>query len=201
MQKGDFILMELEGKDELGIIFDSTSGEIAKKLYGKEGPILSIVGITPMLKGIAEELLNMKENEERTVVLEPEKAFGFKNKENTMIVPLHEFKKLPKTGDLVRMTNGQAGVVKSISAGRVMIDMNHPLAGKVVVFKIKISGHLKNDKEKAEALFKENGIEIVEFSEDKVFIKDDIPDEAVSFLQNIFDKFNIKLNIRKMKKE
>ncbi|MEM2948512.1 MAG: hypothetical protein QXG02_03205 [Candidatus Anstonellales archaeon] len=42
VNKGDFVLMEFEGRDDKGNIFDSTKGEVAKKLRGKEKPMLIV---------------------------------------------------------------------------------------------------------------------------------------------------------------
>src|SRR3989344_3461307 len=44
------------------------------------------------------------------------------------------------------------GVVRTISPGRVIVDFNHPLAGKHILYKIKILMKVEDLKEKADSI-------------------------------------------------
>ncbi len=193
MEKGDFLLVELEGRDEKGGVFDSTKGEIAKKLYGKEGPLLVILGITPMLKGVEEELYMMEEGEERDIIVQPEKGFGFRDKKNTMVVPISQFERIPHIGDVVSIEtygNIRVGIVVSVNSGRVLLDLNHPLAGKTTYFKIKIVKKLSTDKEKAEALLREN-VKDFSIEDNKAIIKDKLSEEEKNALKELFKNYSL----------
>ena len=197
MEKGDFLLIELEGKDESGNVFESTKGEIAKKLYGKEGPLLVILGITPLLKGIEEEVYKMKEGEERDIILLPSKGFGFRSKENVIVVPLSNFDRIPHVNDVVSIESNNSvkiGVVTSISSGRVLIDTNHPLAGRTTYFKIKVVKRLSTEKEKASHLLKEN-VKNFEEKENGFVIKDKLSEEEKEALKNLLKSYSISIPI------
>lgn len=159
MEKGDFVLLELEGRDASGEVFDSTKGEIAKKLHGKEGPLLIIYGHAMMVKGINDALRTMKEGESKSLALEPADAFGSKNPERVKVYPVTEFIKAgyksiaPGMMMVLNAPGGTiTGTVKSISNGRVTVDFNHPLAGKKVFYELKAGKVLKDTAEKVSRL-------------------------------------------------
>ena len=55
-----------------------------------------------------------------------------------------------KAGDNVRLSNGSSAVVRESSAESVLLDFNHPLAGKALTFEIEL---LKLTKVASEASF------------------------------------------------
>ena len=161
----DFVLIELEGKDEKGNVFDSTKGEVAKKLRGKEKPLLIVFGKVVMIPGLKKIIKGMKEGEEKEVVLEPEEAFGERKKDMIKVIPLREFSMFnvdAKPGTIVHFDTDDGrivGVVKSRSGGRVMVDFNHPLAGKKVWYKVKVLKVAKKPEEKLALLINDLGLE------------------------------------------
>jgi len=58
---------------------------------------------------------------------------------------------MPSIGDVVEV-NGARGIVKQISGGRVIIDFNHPLAGKTLVYKVRVVKKLESFEDKVRAL-------------------------------------------------
>ncbi|MCX6773696.1 MAG: peptidylprolyl isomerase [Candidatus Micrarchaeota archaeon] len=159
MEKGDFIMLDLEGKDSSGEIFDSTKGDIAKKLHGKEGPMLLIYGHAMMIKGLDNAIKGMKEGESKGVVLDSNDAFGQKDQNKLKVYPVTEFIKAGykslSTGMMmvINVPGGQlTGTIKSISNGRVTVDFNHPLAGKRVFYELKIEKVIKDLNEKVAKL-------------------------------------------------
>ncbi len=164
MSKGEFARITYEGKiKESGEVFDR----------GENIPI--IIGEGFVIKGLDETLEKMKEGEEKTVEIPPEKAFGERSADLVKLVPLSEFRKNnmnPYPGMVIRADN-LYGRVLSVSSGRVRVDFNHPLAGKKLEYKVKIEKIIKDEKEKvlalieffsgrkdAEAEIKENSAEI-----------------------------------------
>ncbi|NPA76295.1 MAG: peptidylprolyl isomerase [Candidatus Diapherotrites archaeon] len=142
------ILVAYEGKDkETGKIFDKVE---------EEEPYAVILGEDALLPGLEEALENMKEGEEKEVELPPEKAFGERKKELIYVIPEKEFKKRgirPVPGMPIE-ADGRVGRVLAVGGGRVQVDFNHELAGRTVIYKIKVISELKTPEEIAEALFR-----------------------------------------------
>jgi FKBP-type peptidyl-prolyl cis-trans isomerase 2 len=159
MEKGDFVLLDMEGMDASGQVFDSTKGEIAKSLHGKEGPILIIYGYAVIVKGINDALKGMKQGDSAKISLDPKDAFGEKNPERVKVYPVSEFIKAgyksltPGMVMVLNVPTGKlTGTIKSISNGRVTVDFNHPLAGKKVFYDLKVAKVISDKSEKVSKL-------------------------------------------------
>ena len=142
------ILVAYEGRDkETGKVFDKVE---------EEEPYAVILGEDSLLPGLEEALEGMKEGEEKEVELPPEKAFGERKKELIYIIPEKEFKKrgIRPVPGLPIEADGRVGRVLAVSGGRVQVDFNHELAGRTVIYKIKVLSELKKPEEIAEALFR-----------------------------------------------
>jgi len=142
------LLIAYEGREK-------DSGKVFDKVEEEE-PYAVILGEDSLLPGLAEALEEMKEGEEREIELPPEKAFGPRNKDLIVIIPEKEFRKrgITPVPGLVIEADGRPGRVLSVSGGRVQVDFNHELAGKTVVYKVKVLAELKDIEEIAEALFR-----------------------------------------------
>ncbi len=142
------LLIAYEGREkDTGRVFDKVE---------EEEPYAVILGEDSLIPGLAEALEEMKEGEEREIELPPEKAFGERKKELIAIIPEKEFRKrgiVPVPG-LVIEADGRPGRVLSVSGGRVQVDFNHELAGKTVIYRVKVLAELKDVEEIAEALFR-----------------------------------------------
>ncbi|MEJ5327993.1 MAG: FKBP-type peptidyl-prolyl cis-trans isomerase [Candidatus Bathyarchaeia archaeon] len=160
LQKGDFVLINYTAKvKETNEVFETTSEETAKKekLY-KEGeiyePKLVVVGEGWVLKTLDESLINMEVGKAATVEIPPEKAFGQRDPEKIRRVPLKQLTakgETPAIGMRVEY-NGKMATVRSIGAGRVLLDFNPPLAGKTLVYDVTVSKKLETKEEKIAAL-------------------------------------------------
>ena len=165
VEKGDFVLIELEGRDQGGRVFDSTKGEVAKKLHGKEGPLLVIYGMDRLIPGIYDALHGMKKGDKKEIHLKSTEAFGDKKKELVKIMSQNEFSKHkvnPEPGLVIHVdtdTGRLYGTVKSVNAGRVMVDFNHPIAGQEVDYAITLLELHSKPEEKAKALLSYLGLE------------------------------------------
>ncbi len=160
VEKGDFILLELEGKDENGRVFDSTSGKIAENLHGKEGPLLVVYGMDRLIPGLHKALSGMKKGEGKDVHMGPDEAFGPRKKDLVKIMPAADFAKHrvhPEPGLVVHVdtdTGRLYGTIKSVNGGRVMVDFNHPIAGQEVDYSVKLVDVLTETKQKIDVLLK-----------------------------------------------
>ena len=84
--------------------------------------------------------------------------------------------------------DGRPAVIRSIGAGRVQVDYNHPLAGRQIVYKLKVVEHITDEKDKIRALIGRRflGIETSEFNirKTKKKLRIGIPDQ-IFFSENI----------------
>ena len=151
MQKKDFIEIEFTGKTKDGEIFDSNIKKNLEKLNpdANPKPLIFSLGEGMFLKGIDDFLIG-KEIGDYTIELPPEKAFGPRVKEFVQMVPIklfHNQKLNPVPGAIFNF-DGRIAKVLSVSSGRVMIDFNNPLAGKDVVYEIKVLRKIDDVNEK-----------------------------------------------------
>jgi FKBP-type peptidyl-prolyl cis-trans isomerase 2 len=162
MKKGDLITVSFTGKDKTsGKVFDTTDEKTAKdnNIFQEKGvyqAIPVVVGQGEVLKGLDEALQEMQVGDKKSIDLTPEKAFGERKSELLGLVPLQEFKKqklAPVPGMVVNI-NDRVGKVQSVSGGRVRVDFNHELAGKALVYEMKVEALMEKPEEKIQAFTK-----------------------------------------------
>lgn len=84
----------------------------------------------------------------KTFALQPEQAFGAHNKQMINRVPRNALppKAVPKLYELIEFPaedgSKYGGVVQEMDDEFVLIDFNHPLAGKAIQFEVKVIGVL-----------------------------------------------------------
>jgi FKBP-type peptidyl-prolyl cis-trans isomerase 2 len=173
MQKGDFIKIDYVGRLESGEIFDLTDEELAKKekVYSPKiryRPVPIIVGAGFVIPGLEKALLEMKLNEKRTVEIKPENGFGMRDPKLVKVVPRNAFKGdfEPRQGLIVDFS-GIKGRIQSVSAGRVMVDFNNPMAGKNLRYDLEIRDKIDDPVKQAESIFDFFGIEGINVKIDK----------------------------------
>ena len=101
-----------------------------------------------------DEFLIGKELGNYKIELSPEKAFGNRNSSLVKLMPMNLFREKqirPMAGMVLNFDN-MIGKIISVSGGRVMVDFNNPLAGKIVIYDIKILKKVEELNEKVKAL-------------------------------------------------
>lgn len=145
LEKGDFIEIEFTGRlKENNQIFDSNvkadleeaNLETKKQLE----PFIYSLGSKMFLDKIDETLIGKDENFQDEISLTPKEGFGERNPSKIKIVPFRLFKenKLNPIPGATLNFDGQMGKIISANGGRILVDFNHPLAGKDLIYKIKI---------------------------------------------------------------
>ncbi|MFA5105959.1 MAG: peptidylprolyl isomerase [Candidatus Micrarchaeia archaeon] len=177
---GDFVKINYTGRvAQTGAIFDTTSPDDAKKfgVYDPEKtymPAIVAFGRGKLLKGVENTLSEMKEGDLKEVILEPADAFGSRMKELVRVVPMSTFRKndiMPFPGLIVELDGTQA-IVKSVSAGRILVDFNHPLADEDVIYTIRLEKVFHETIEKVAALMEMHQIKTeCEMAGDKLKVK------------------------------
>jgi len=136
VEKGNKIKVEYEGKYEDGTMFDSS------KAHGQ--PLEFVVGSGMVVAGFDNAVVGMNEGDEKEFTIEPAEAYGEKREELQQKVPRDMLPKEqePKVGMvlMVGTPDGRQAPVKILSVDdeSITIDLNHPLAGKKLTFKIKV---------------------------------------------------------------
>jgi peptidylprolyl isomerase len=191
LQKGDFILINYTAKvKETNEVFDTTLEEVAKKEHlHKEGeiyePKLVVVGEGWMLKAVDESLETMKLKKAQSVEVPPDKAFGPRDPDKIKRVPLKQLLAKDVHNPTIGMRidyNGKMATIRSIGAGRVLLDFNPPLAGRTLIYDITVDKKLAANEEKVTALIHRR-IPIVDpekfkFTIQKKNLTIDMPEEA-----------------------
>jgi FKBP-type peptidyl-prolyl cis-trans isomerase 2 len=133
-------------KDGMLVSFDytlkGTDGKVIETSKGRE-PLKYVHGQRMMIPGLEKELAGMKVGGEKHVTVKPEDAYGPINKNAFQEVPKE---KIPvnglKVGAILAVKSPDGQVVPTrvaeIKEKTVVMDMNHPMAGKTLVFDVKI---------------------------------------------------------------
>ncbi|MFH1432609.1 MAG: peptidylprolyl isomerase [archaeon] len=136
VKKGDKVKVDYEGTLDDGTVFDSS------KQHNE--PLEFEVGGGQIIKGFDDAVVGMNKDEEKDIKLEPKDAYGDHNPQLLKEVPKEHLPKDQelKAGMMLAATtpNGEQipAKITEVKDDAVLIDLNHPLAGKVLNFKIKV---------------------------------------------------------------
>jgi FKBP-type peptidyl-prolyl cis-trans isomerase SlyD len=135
IREGSQVSLEYTLSDEAGTVIESNKGK---------QPMSYIHGKSQIIRGLEKELSGMKVGEEKKIQVKPEDGYGPVNPDAFQEVPKD---KLPpealKVGTML-MAQGPQGQgipvrVHEIKDTTVIMDFNHPMAGKTLSFDVKIS--------------------------------------------------------------
>ena len=136
IKKGNKVKLEYTGTLEDGTVFDSSE---------KHGTLLEFeVGSGKVIPGLDKALIGMKKGEEKEIKIEPSNAYGSPNPQLVQKIPKEKLPKEPepKPGMVlgIQLPNGAQAPVRitEVEENTVTLDLNHPLAGKTLIFKIKV---------------------------------------------------------------
>lgn len=135
MKPGDKVKVHYTGTLNDGKVFDSSEG--------KE-PLEFTIGENQVIPGFENGVKEMKLNEEKTIKINPKDAYGEKNEQLIVAVPRDRFPPEIEVGGrlILKGPQGQQipAQITEVKDNRVTIDLNHPLAGKELNFKVKVVG-------------------------------------------------------------
>ena len=105
-------------------------------------PATFTVGDGNLLPGFESPLMGLVDGDEREFSILPENAFGQHNPQNVQAVERDNFEDGElELGTMFSFQNGDGelpGVVVEVQENEVMVDFNHPLAGQIILFTVKI---------------------------------------------------------------
>ncbi|AKB29333.1 FKBP-type peptidyl-prolyl cis-trans isomerase SlyD [Methanosarcina siciliae C2J] len=143
VENGDTISVDYVGKLEDGTVFDTSEKEAANEagIYNEMRdykPLTFTVGAGQMIKGFDEGVVGMKVGEEKTLEIPPEEAYGEYMEEFVRELPRNAVNFTPEIGMQLATENGLRGKITEVGKENFIVDFNHELAGKTLIFKIKV---------------------------------------------------------------
>ena len=137
--KGNYIKVEYTGTLDNGEVFDST------EKHGE--PLGFTVGIGQMIPGFDKAVMGMELNGEKEIHLESDEAYGDRNEEAMQQFPLDQLPKDMKVepGMVLQMATQHGehvhhipALVAEVGETEITLDLNHPMAGMALNFKLKV---------------------------------------------------------------
>ncbi len=135
-KKGDKVTVSYTGKLEDGTVFDSSDEH--------DAPLSFELGANQVVPGFEEAVLGMEKDEEKEFTLSPDEAYGEHKVEMIKGIPKSAIPEgmAVEAGSRLLMTlqdgtNLPATVVE-VSEEEIKVDLNHPLAGKTLIFRITV---------------------------------------------------------------
>jgi cyclophilin family peptidyl-prolyl cis-trans isomerase len=146
VKEGDQVLVDYTGRLENGTVFDTSVRDVAIEtgVYNPNRdyqPIEFTVGAGQMIKGFDAGVVGMAVGEEKTLTLPPEDAYGVHREDMVQTVPVEELSAAgitPALGEKLTTSRGQVGTITNLTNTSVVIDFNHRLSGKTLIFDVKL---------------------------------------------------------------
>lgn len=137
VERSKFVSVEYKGTLENGEVFDTSEGA---------EPMEVMVGGGQVIQGFEDELVGMELNEKKSFTVEPDQAYGYRDENQ-----LHTFSREevppdvnPEIGDVIGLQapDGQQipATIAEADSEKIVVDLNHPLAGKKLNFEIEVVG-------------------------------------------------------------
>ncbi len=148
IKDGDMVRVHYEGSFEDGTVFDSTFGTGAPKEFE--------VGSPNILPAFSEAVRNMEVGVERTITLEPSQGYGEIDPKRIFEMDLRDLpvEGTPVVGSQIQIQLKQGlGVtarITSIDGERITVDLNHPLSGKKLIYRIELIEVMEKEAESSD---------------------------------------------------
>lgn len=134
-QQGDTVKVHYTGRLDDGSVFDSSDGG---------APLEFTIGGGQMIPGFEQGVVGMAAGESRTVIIAADQAYGIYQPQGVIEVPRSDIPaSIPLEVGMQLQATGRDSrpaymTVLELSADRVKLDGNHPLAGKDLTFDLQL---------------------------------------------------------------
>lgn len=135
VKEGDTIRIHYTGKLEDGTVFDSSEGD---------NPLEFTVGEGMIIPGLEQGVIGMTPGESKSITVPMELAYGDYRKERVFELSRERVPENfnPGIGQQIQMYRADGlsivATVIGIFENYFLVDCNHPLAGKTLIFEIKL---------------------------------------------------------------
>ncbi len=126
---GDKVSIHYTGKLQDQSVFDSSESR---------EPLQFTLGEKNIIPGMNNAIRGMKVGESKTVSIDSKDAYGPYNEELVFEVPTKNLPSGIKAGTPLRDPQGNMVLVKEVNGEKSILDANHILAGKTLIFDIKL---------------------------------------------------------------
>jgi FKBP-type peptidyl-prolyl cis-trans isomerase 2 len=143
-QAGDTVQVDYIGKLQNGTLFDTSIEAEAKNaglpLRPSYAPLEFTVGAGQMIAGFDAAVVGMKVGEEKNVTLPPSQAYGDWSADKVITINVSDIGNSANisVGSVLYASNGASGRVVALENGTAKVDFNPELAGKTLVFTIRM---------------------------------------------------------------
>ena len=117
---------------------------VADSNVGQE-PITFVQGAHEIVPGLEKALDGMKAGQKRRIDVAAQDAYGPYNNKLRQSVDKEKLPKDVKVGDILQASDNRLVKVLEVNEKKVLIDLNHPLAGKTLTFDVNILKVEKGD--------------------------------------------------------
>lgn len=148
VKNGSLVKIDYTLSTEDGIIVDTSIGFEADNSGILDSdreykPIDIRVGSYETIKGLEDALMGMKNKESKTFIINPSDGFGERdeNKVKKLSKDLLNMNHEPVVGQtivLLHEDKTMLGIIKGVFKNNVLVDFNHPLAGKKLICTLKV---------------------------------------------------------------
>lgn len=126
---GDKVSIHYTGSLEDKTVFDTSENR---------APLEFTVGDKNLIPGMNNAVRGMKVGESKVVSIPPEEAYGPRSEKLIFEVPTKNLPPGIKAGTPLKDPNGNMVLVKEVNGEKSVLDANHILAGKTLIFDIKL---------------------------------------------------------------
>lgn len=125
-----------------------------RSVFDKSEKLVICLGENSLPKGLEEQIIGKETGMEYYFEISPDNAFGQKDTKLIQMIPLSRFRQqgIQPVPGLQLNIDGIFGVVRTVSGGRCLVDFNHPLAGRDLLYTVNIKKLVEDDKEKLGSL-------------------------------------------------
>lgn len=121
---------------------DAKNGEILESNFNQK-KFSFVSGLGLLIQKLEDEIIDLKPGEEKTIIVTPADGVGEYQQEGLQSVPKEEFAGIDLVVGMELFGESEDGktsrvIVKDIGDEEVMVDFNHPYAGKTLEFKVKM---------------------------------------------------------------
>ncbi|MEM5948483.1 peptidylprolyl isomerase [Spirochaetia bacterium 38H-sp] len=110
-----------------------------------DAPLIFIIGSGMIIKGLEEGIIGMHVGETRTIIVPPEKGYGLWDKNAVQRFYYEDLglsdSSTVEIGDIIGVDTQQGIIPATViekNKDTIVVDLNHPLAGKTLIFKVTI---------------------------------------------------------------
>ncbi len=143
VEKGNTISVDYVGKLEDDTVFDTSIKEAAVKagIYNEMRnyePLTFTVGAGQMITGFDEGVVGMEVGEKKILKIPPGEAYGEYDPELSRELPIETVNFTPEVGMQLATNTGLRGTVTEVGEKSFIVDFNHELAGKTLIFEVTV---------------------------------------------------------------